>query len=325
MYKNRKSNIKLGMFIVLGLALFAFIIYFIGARQNIFTSTTNIYAIFKNVDGLREGNSVRFAGIDVGMVRSIDIITDSTVRVALVINNKAQQFIKKDSKATIGSEGLIGNKLVQISSGTPEAASIGSGDVLPVAEPVTVDEVISLIVQTGENARGITSDLEEVTRMIRNGEGLLGSLVADPALSNEVIGIINQLRASSNNFRQVTGDFADIASNLKGGEGTLGKLLNDDGIALRVNDLLDSLQLASHHAIQSTRSLAEFAEKLNSEEGLLGQLASDAALAGEVYDLLNNFNEAAKEINSTAERINNSWLLNLFGSRTKDDTNTGRK
>jgi phospholipid/cholesterol/gamma-HCH transport system substrate-binding protein len=322
--RSKGASIKLGIFIVLGLAFFVVLLYYIGARRNMFTATTTIYAVFQNVDGLRDGNAVRFTGINVGMVRSIDLVSDSTARVAMVITNNAREFIKKDSRVTIGSEGLIGSKLINISSGTPEAASIDEGDVLPVAEPVTVDQVISLIMQTGQNARNITNDLEAMTGMIRSGEGLLGSLITDKSLSNEVAMIINQLNASSRNFNQVTGDFAELASGLRRGEGTLGQLITDDAVAIKVNELLDSLNLASHHAIQSTRSLAAYTEKLNSEEGLLGQLASDTALVEEINILLYNFNEAAKEINTTAEKINNSWIMNLFGGRSNSGTNNDK-
>jgi phospholipid/cholesterol/gamma-HCH transport system substrate-binding protein len=102
------------MFIAGGVLLFIVIIYLIGGKQNLFTSSMKITTVFTDVKGLQEGANVRFTGIDVGAVNKLDILTDSTVLVEISLDRKVTQFIKKDSRATIASQGLMGNKLVII-------------------------------------------------------------------------------------------------------------------------------------------------------------------------------------------------------------------
>ncbi len=323
MKKSEKNSIKLGLFITIGLALFAFIIYYLGANKNFFVSTTQIHAEFKNVDGLKEGSVVRFAGIDVGTVQQISIVSDSTVLISMVIDNKARDFIKKNSVASIGSEGLIGSKLVKISSGSPGLSPIENGDQLPVSEPMTLDEAIAMVLETGKEAQNIIHNFSEISDMVRNGEGFLGSIITDTILKNETLNIVKQLKASSGNISQFSGDFADMASRIKNGEGTIGRLITEDDVANKVDDLLDSLKLASHHAVSGAKSLSEFTKKLNSTDGIVGKAVSDTVFTGDITDLMLNFNEAAKEISNTAEKINNSWILNLFGGNSNETPKEG--
>jgi len=108
---NKESGFtwKLGMFVILGLVLFVFTIYFVGRQKNLFGSTFHLRAQFRTVSGLREGNNVRFSGINLGTVNDIELITDTLVMVDLLVKREVQQFIKKDATASIGSDGLMGD------------------------------------------------------------------------------------------------------------------------------------------------------------------------------------------------------------------------
>ena len=106
MKKESGYKIKLGIFVTIGIAMFIGGIYFIGETKKLFSSTFRVSALFNNINGLQVGNNVRFAGIDVGTVEGIRIINDSSVQVDMVIVSvTTQQFIKKDAKAIIGSDG----------------------------------------------------------------------------------------------------------------------------------------------------------------------------------------------------------------------------
>ena len=120
MSKNPGYQWKLGMFVIIALVAFAFTVYFIGKQKNLFGSTFVIKSQFKTVSGLKVGNNVRFSGINIGTVDEIRLVTDTSVMVELVIRKEIQQFIKKDAKASIGSDGLMGDKVLTISPGTAE-------------------------------------------------------------------------------------------------------------------------------------------------------------------------------------------------------------
>ena len=103
---------KLGLFIVAGLVLLVLGLYFIGKQKNLFVSVFPIKAVFNNVSGLKVGNNVRFGGIAVGTVDGIQLLTDTSVEVNMNIKSEVRKFIKRDASASIGSDGLVGDRVV---------------------------------------------------------------------------------------------------------------------------------------------------------------------------------------------------------------------
>ena len=316
MNKKVTRNIQLGIFLIVGTILFIAIIYYLGSRQNLFGSSTRIFAIFNDVSGLKEGNNVRFAGINVGTVEEIDIISDSTVKVTMLIDESASQYIKEDSKATIESEGLMGSKIVSITSGSTAAPSIDEGDQLTSINPVDIDEIIGIVEETGEQALAFTKDLSMISERIKSGRGLLGSLIADSSMENQVNDMMNTFDVAGKNVLAASKDISSLTDRLQEGKGTLGELIYDDHIVTQFRDVADSLEITSHYAKELSKSLANFAEKLNNQESVLSKILSDTAMAETFGETLSNVNEAAAELDVTAEKINNSWILNgLFGGK----------
>src|ERR1700744_5922844 len=138
------QKLRIGIFTFAGLVVLVLIIFFIGNQKNLFSSTFKVYGTFKNVNGLQVGNNVRFACINVGVVQDINIVTDSSVRVDLTLNNDVKKFIKKDSKISIGSDGLMGDKLVVIApGGVTSTEQIKDGGQLATVNPLDVDRIIN--------------------------------------------------------------------------------------------------------------------------------------------------------------------------------------
>src|ERR1700679_1201693 len=140
------QKIKIGLFTALGLLVLVLAIFFIGNQKNLFSSTFNVYGIFKNVNGLQVGNNARFDGINVGVIQSIDIVNDSSVRVNITLNNKVKPFVKKDCKLNIGSDGLMGDKLIVIApGGLTSTQTVQNGDQLATVPPLDVDKLIGKV------------------------------------------------------------------------------------------------------------------------------------------------------------------------------------
>ncbi len=211
MKKNTNHKIKLGILITVGGALFVLAIYFIGTRQHLFSSTFEISAVFKDVNGLQVGNNVRFSGITVGTVSKVEIISDTSVRVNLVIESKTQQFIKKDATAVISSDGLMGNKVMTINPGTSGAGEIEDNDEIATVQPVNMDDIMLKIQVTADNAALITRDLATVVNNVSSGKGTIGMLFMDPTFAknlNETMesaksaaeGLDENMEAAKSNF-----------------------------------------------------------------------------------------------------------------------------
>jgi len=202
MKKNSGNKIKLGIFITTGMFLFIIAIYYIGKRQQLFNETFRINGIFKDVRGLQVGNNVRLSGIDVGVVEDIEISTDSTVEVGLIIDESTRKFIKKNAKATIGSDGLMGNKILIIIPGTSDAKIIQDIDYILTTMPISVDDILTKLQVTGENAANITGNLSAITDNIRAGRGTIGKLFMDTAFADNLDKTVVNLKHGSGGFSQ---------------------------------------------------------------------------------------------------------------------------
>jgi len=192
-----KFKIRLGLFVAGGLTLFVLAIFIIGKQKNLFNPVYKLSSTFYNVSGLQVGNNIRFSGINVGTVDNITIINDSTVRVDLSIKTEVKRFIKTDSEVAIGSEGLIGDRLIIITQGSTGASLAVEGQELSSREPVETDAIMASLQVTAGNAEIITQQLAEIMTKINSGEGTLGRLIQDTTIARNLNQTIVNLKQSS--------------------------------------------------------------------------------------------------------------------------------
>ena len=190
-------KVRLGLFVAGGLALFIMAIFIIGKQKNLFNPVFKLTTTFYNVSGLQVGNNIRFSGIVVGTVDNISIINDSTVKVSMLIKKEVHPFVKSDSKVAIGSEGLIGDRLLIISQGSFDAALAREGERLESVEPVETDAIMSSLKVTAENAEVVTQELAEIMTKINGGDGTLGRLIQDTTIARNIDQTIINLKKSS--------------------------------------------------------------------------------------------------------------------------------
>ncbi len=192
-----KFKLRLGLFIIVGLALFFVAIFLIGKQKNMFNPIFNIKAEFNNVSGLMVGSNVRFSGINVGTVDQITIVNDTTVLVTMNLRKDVMPFIKVDSKATIGSAGIIGDKVMMISQGSPSGELITDGGKIESVEPIEIDAIMQSIEITAYNAEDISLQLSQIMSEINSGKGTLGRLIKDTTIAENINQTIVNLKASS--------------------------------------------------------------------------------------------------------------------------------
>lgn len=190
-------KIKLGLFVAGGLTLFVVAIFIIGKQKNLFNPVYKLSSTFYNVSGLQVGNNVRFAGINVGTVDNITIINDSTVNVEMLIRKEVNQFIKTDCKVTIGSEGLIGDRLLSIIPGKNNAPVAKDGQQLLSSEPVETDAIMASLKVTAGNAEIISDQLAEIMTKVNSGNGTLGRLIQDSTIAENLNQTMSNLKKSS--------------------------------------------------------------------------------------------------------------------------------
>src|SRR5450631_1818450 len=177
---------KLGIFLVAGMVLLVFGLYFIGKQKNLFVSVFQLKAVFTNVSGLKVGNNVRFGGIAIGTVEGIQLVTDTSVLVNMSIKSDTRRFIKQDASASIGSDGLVGDRVVLISPGTSNREPVRDNEVLATHAPVETDQILAGLKTSADNAAIITQQLAEVAYKVNHGRGLIARLLGDTSLSNNL-------------------------------------------------------------------------------------------------------------------------------------------
>ena len=197
------QKVKIGGFIVVGLVVLLLGIFFIGNQKSMFSSTFNVHGMFKNVNGLQVGNNVRFAGINIGVVDGIDIVNDTTVKVTLTINDDVKKFIKKDARMSIGSDGLMGDKLVVIGPGTGNVG-VKNGDELAAVNPLDMDKVITKLTKIADNAAVITEGLGGIVTKVNNGQGSLGRLLNSDKMAKNLESTVSQAKTTMANVHKTT-------------------------------------------------------------------------------------------------------------------------
>ncbi len=194
---SQKFKVRLGLFIAVGLALFVITIFIIGKQKNLFNPVFKLTTTFHNVSGLQVGNNIRFSGINVGTVDKITIINDSMVRVDMLVRKEIKQFIKSDGIVAIGSEGLIGDRLLMITQGNSDSPVVEEGQELQSAEPVETDAIMLSLAITAVNAEIISEQLAEIMIGINSGQGTIGRLLKDTVIAENMSQTMLNLKRSS--------------------------------------------------------------------------------------------------------------------------------
>jgi phospholipid/cholesterol/gamma-HCH transport system substrate-binding protein len=295
MTQNSNYIWKLGMFIIIGVILFMVSIYFIGNNKNLFSSTFQLKSHFKNVSGLKEGNNVRFSGINIGTVAGIEFISDSSVVVNLVIKQEVQKYIKTDAIASIGSDGLMGDKVLTISPGTSSNKMVSDNGTIRSFKAVDMEDLMKGLNKSVDNAQIITAQLSEFSTKINKGKGALNKVLTDEEFAKSFDVTIQNLKASSE-------EFVAFTTNMNDKNGTLSKLMTDPKYANSIENTLDNLE-------KSSNEFEVFTKKLNNDKGILSKLVSNERLAASLDSSLTNIEKGSKNLIEIEEAAKHNFLL----------------
>lgn len=279
------SGAKLGIFIFIGSVLLIIGIFLLGNKEALFRPTFTVKAYFSNIEGLRNGAPVRLGGIDVGSVKNIEIVKDTTgrVEVSMRLVNEIQRFIRKDTKASIETEGLVGNKVVILAIGSSAADLIEDGGTIQSKDPVGFAAVIQETQGIMGYTKEMTKNMAEIVEKINKGEGTIGKILTDEKLyyqateltkraDQSLSAVITELEKVSDIFKNLGGGVNELITNVNRivtevdtiisdvskGRGMLGQVLVE-------GSKYDSLFTSTMSEIQKTSVDARFAASRLSE------------------------------------------------------------
>jgi phospholipid/cholesterol/gamma-HCH transport system substrate-binding protein len=200
---------KTGLLVLVGILLLLLAIFFIGSQKNLFSNTFYVQVKYKNVSGLMVGNFVRFTGINVGTVQDIAIVNDSTVNVTLAIQKSVHKFIKTDAVASIGSDGLMGDKIIQVVHGSDSSAVIAENGYLKGSDPVEMSAIMNKFTAIADNAAVLTDGLAKIVTKVNGGEGSLGRLLNSDQLARSLEGTMASTQATVATIKKGAEGFKD--------------------------------------------------------------------------------------------------------------------
>lgn len=308
MRKTTNEKLKLGAFVIISLLIFVAAIYFIGQRQNIFAKTFSISANFNNVNGLIHGNNVRYSGINVGTVKTITMVNDSTINVLMVIEEKMVNHIKKNAIATIGTDGLVGNMIVNIIPGKGIKGAISDGDSIESYTKIGTSDMLNTLSVTNENAAILTAKLLNIADAMADSKGTFGMLINDTIVASNLKQTVQQLKFTSIEASKAMKELNTIISSVNFNESIAGTLLNDSIQAHKMKEVISNLHNSSKEIKNVITNLNTTITNVKEGEGALNYLSNDAEFVKNLEETIKNINEGSDKFNQNMEALKHNFL-----------------
>lgn len=309
------NNVKLGAFVLAGLIFLIFLLYMIGKNHSLFRSNYVLKAQFENVQGLKAGNNVRYAGIDVGTVKNVTILNDTILEVVMTVDEKMNSIIRKNTLVSIGTDGFVGNKVVNMTSGKETSALAEDGDILPAKIPVNTDEIIQTLSNTNNDISIIAAELKTTVQRINNSEALW-SLLNEKELPNNLKRAVENTRLATAKAHEMINELYTIVDNVKKGKGSAGAILSDTTLAVNLNAAIHKIQNVGDSADSLVHQMSAVVEDIqkdiNSGGGPLNTLLKDSAMSSKIDSSLDNIEKATDNFNQNMEALKHNFLFRKY-------------
>lgn len=310
MKNSNSQNFRLGIFIIAGLIIFVAAVYFIGNRQHLFGENARISSVFKSVNGLQAGNNVRYAGVNVGTVRDITIVNDTSIVVDFIIDEKTMHLIKRNSVATISSDGLVGSMIINLTPGDGVSSeTIRPGDTLESISKVATADMLTTLNTTNENAALLTADLLKITAAINEGKGTLGVLLKDEQMAQNIAASMAELKETTRAASATVRNLNSLISKIDMENSVAGVLLNDTLAAGNVRNVITSLEDSSRKIEEMTAHLNDFSRQLSDNEGALNYVLNDSTFVDHLNSTLENAEAASKKLDENMKALQHNILF----------------
>ena len=312
MAKRIINNVKLGLFVLAGLVFLVLLLYMIGKDQNLFGETYKLKTRFNNIQGLVVGNDVRFAGIQAGTVKKISIINDTVIEVTMIIDTKMKNIIRKNAITSINTDGLVGNRVVNIVPAHNPGPFADEGDILVSRKAIATDDMLQTLYKTNIDVADIAADLKTTVQRINSSTALW-------ALLNEQ-SIPENLKVSVSNIRSATVKAGTLADNLnaivldvKSGKGSLGVILTDTSLAKNLNEAVLKIKTVAEKAddlaIELNNMAADIRQDVNQGKGTVNALLKDSLIVIKLNTSLDNIQKGTDGFNQSMEALKHNFLL----------------
>ena len=299
MNQRLREGVWVGLAIAVGIAVIVAALITVGAANGTLGRSIDVTVDFDDVQGLREGDKVRYAGVNVGTIDDLELAGKDGVRVTLAVDRSAAEVIPSDVAGRLGSDGLIGNRLVDLVGGS-STAPLSDGDAIAATESVSSDTLMADLQSTNEEVRLLIGDLRTVTQGVARGEGTAGRLLVEDDLYEDVSATVNELRVVTSQTKELTKHLTSLAAAANSPDHLPYQVVHDTDTWPTVSA---DLKRASGEGVAIVTDLRSTLARKNTP---LGVMLNDEAAGqdlGETLDSLNTSSDMLQE-NLLAMRSN---------------------
>jgi phospholipid/cholesterol/gamma-HCH transport system substrate-binding protein len=311
MKTKKVDNAKLGVFVMAGVLFMIVTLYMIGKNRNLLGRTFTIKAVVNNVNGLVPGNNVRFKGIDVGTVKAITVFDDTLIYVTMVLDEKMKPYIKQNALASIGTDGLMGNKLMNINSQGGAAPPVEEGSIIQSRVPIETDEMLRTLNTTNNNMEKITNNIREITVKLNNSNSLW-NLLSDTVITQDLKYAVKDFRKAGSNTADLTRNAKNMVSRFESGDGLVGTLFTDTTLSDKLDYSLVKIQQASDQTSEMIKNLDSVISKFKEGEGTATLLFADTAMRNKLVRSGSSIEQGTSRFNENMEALQSNFLFRPY-------------
>lgn len=328
MAKQTINNIKLGAFVLAGMLALIVGLYLIGRDTNLFSRNYTLYVRFENTQGLTPGNNIRYSGIQVGTVKKVKILNDTLIEVTMLIEEKMKNYIHLNDQVSISTDGLMGNRLLNISPSKNGSPLAKDGDILAAKRTISTEEMLEILDKTNRNIAIVSEGLKNTVEHINNSKALWG-ILENETLPADITASLNNIRIASANANQMVKDVQNIITGIKEGKGSLGKIITDTALVYNLNDAVEKIKLAGDNAnllANEINTLSLSVKKdITEGKGPANAILKDSALVLKLSNSLSNIEKGTAGFNENMEALKSNFLFRGYFRRLEQQKKEAEK
>ncbi|HVS96884.1 MAG TPA: MlaD family protein [Puia sp.] len=307
-----KNHALLGGFIAVGAGLFVLAVLTVGSRQQLFSRTQLARVVFDDASGLQAGNNVWLSGVKVGTVKKIGLTSDNRVEVTLSIGRHEFAHLYTDTRGKIGSDGLIGNRIVVLYGGTPDAGRLPDGGTLAGTKTVNTDDMLATLQENNKNLLSITGQFKVIAGKINEGKGTIGLLLNDPATAGRLRRTVAGLQTAAQTTDKLTARLDSFAGQLNNRTGLAYEVANDTTVFQQVRDMVTQLRTASATIALTAANIRQASDGLGQRNTPAGVLLKDETVASDLKITSAHLRTSSEKLDEDLEALQHNFLLRGF-------------
>lgn len=323
---DNRRKIIVGAFILVGLAIFILGVFTLGSQKKAFVKSFTVNVVFNDIQGLKTGNNVWFSGVKIGTIKKIQFNESAQVQVFLNIEEEAHRYIHKDASASISSDGLIGNKIIVLTGGTPKFPFVEDGDKIRVNTTLSTDDIMKTFQVNNKNLVEVTSDFKVLARGLVEGKGTVGSLLTDQQVADDFKSIVVNLKNTTAAANKMAKELDAFSKTLNTKGGLTDKLLTDTLVFAQLQASVNELQKTASSASALSENLDKASAKLTQTDNAIGVLLNDPKTAEQVKSIVVNMETSSKKLDENLEALQHNFLLRgFFKKKAKAEAEAAKK